>query len=131
VSRLPATGLRAARPAATPWLLLALTALAALLGAGLEPGRLPDPGARLLAVDGTGAPGETDRRTEARVPFVGAVLSAAPSPAGPPAELATPGSTLVLGAPFRLGPLPDDLVAETDAPGVRRSGRAPPVTTGT
>ena len=133
MSRPPATGLRAARPAATSWFLLTLTALAAFLGSGLELGRLADPSARLVASATSEGPGgeapagQTDRRADARVPFVGAVLGSTPSPAGAPGELATSGSALPLGAPSGVVALLDDAPQSTSSAVVRPRRRSPPV----
>lgn len=116
------------------WFVLALTALAALLSTGLEPGGRSEPTSRALLVTDThaGSPtATTDRRSDGRVPFIGAVLTAAPSAAAPPAEPATSGDTVALAAPLGVVEHDAERTAWSTAEALGGSGRAPPVTTGT
>ena len=117
------------RPAVTSWFLLALTALAALLASGLDPGGHSGAGVRGQVA--AGSPEQSTERADARVPFVGAVLGTAAPAAGAQVEPATGGVAALVGAPMGvLAQAP----AQPAAPSyvvVGGSGRAPPVTSGT
>lgn len=118
------------RPAVTPWFLLALTALAALLGSGLEHGHPVGAGHRAPAASAE-QDAATGPATDARVPFVGAVLSSAASAAGAPHEPATASTPVVAAGPLHLL---ERAAGRADAPSYAvagGSGRSPPVTSGT
>jgi hypothetical protein len=116
----------------TSWFLLALIALAAVVGSGLElNGAAAERTTAPTAADVGRHETATDRRADARVPFVGAVVGSPAATSAPSDEPASGAGPALVSAPQQDAERAQLSSQWSSRPAVGGSGRAPPVTTGT